>query len=384
MRRILLLLAVFTFCAMASASPLVVAYVFPRGAALQPSDFNPRAIDRINYAFAVIHDGRMAAGSALDAGNFGVLTGLRQQNPTLKVLVSVGGWLGSGGFSEMAASRKNRALFIESVLQFLKVHQLDGLDVDWEYPGMPGSGHAYRADDKQNFTALLKELRERFDAESKHGGRNLLLSIAAGASDDYLQHTELGSLQSYVDTVNVMTYDYYEPGSEPISGNHAPLFTDPADPLGVSADKTLRAFEAAGVPAEKLVMGIPFYGHAWSNVPATQHGLFQSAKPAAQTSIPFTAIPGLLVQGYTRFWDEAAHVPYLYDAATHTFVSYEDQESVREKCRYVLDHKLGGVMFWDYFSDNGQLLNTIDVTLDHPTGAAAKLPERLTAPGGRL
>ena len=148
----------------------------------------------------------------------------------MTVLVSVGGWLWSGRFSDMAVTVQSRAIFISSVVDYVTLHQLDGLDIDWEFPGMPGFEPHFRVEDKQNYTLLLKELRSRFDTLEKDLHRPLYLTVATGAGSDWLAHTEMNKVVKYVDTVNMMAYDYYEPDSDAITGNHAPLFTDPADP----------------------------------------------------------------------------------------------------------------------------------------------------------
>lgn len=351
-----------------AARPYVITgYVFARGGALSAGQIDATRLTRINYAFANIQDGRMVAGSASDAQNFALLRSLRNANPSLTVLVSVGGWLWSTNFSDMALTRKSRAVFEDSVMQFLTRFDLDGLDIDWEYPGMPGAGHPFRPEDKQNFTALLKELRERFDASARRG-RRLYLTVAMGASDEVIANTEMQKVQRYVDTVNLMTYDYYEPGSESITGNHAPLYADPADPKGASSADTVRAFEKAGVPAEKILLGVPFYGHEWGQVKDQNHGLFQVGKPVPGANASLNAIASTMIgHGFTRYWDEASKVPYLYNPQQQIFVSYEDPESLKLKCQYVRSQKLAGVMFWEYFGDsNGKLLQTIDSELGTP------------------
>ena len=329
-------------------------------------------LTRVNYAFANIKDGRMVTGFGADAQNFALLTGLRKQNPAFTVLVSVGGWLWSTNFSDIALTEKSRSRFIESAIGFLRRYDLDGLDIDWEYPGMAGAGHRFRSEDKRNFTLLLKEMRKRFDRESIENHRRLYLTIAAGASDEYLEHTEMRKVQEYVDTVNLMAYDYVEPGDDPLTGHHAPLFTNPADERNYSADASVQAFEKAGVPAEKLLLGLPFYGHVWGQVPDLHHGLMQPGKPVPNADATYSAIAAtMLDHGFVRYWDAAASAPYLYNAEKHIFVSYEDPESIAAKCRYVLQHKLGGVMFWDSAGDPaGVLLGAINQSLR--SGAAAK------------
>jgi chitinase len=352
--------------------PQIIAYVFPRDRVLQPGDIAAGKLTRINYAFANIKDGRIVTGSAVDEANFATLVGLKQQNPSLQVLVSVGGWTWSGNFSDMVLTRQSRRLFIDSVVEFIDRYKLDGLDVDWEYPGMTGNGNRFRPEDKRNFTLILQELRARFNVEQPKLGRPLLLSFAAGSSSEFIAHTELARVQRYVDTVNLMAYDYYEPGSNKITGNHSPLYADPADPKRASSDQSVQEFERAGVPPRKIVLGVPFYGHVWGDVPPTDHGLFQPGVAVPNAFANYgNIVTSMLNQGFTRYWDAAASVPYLYNEQKREFVSYEDTESLALKCAYIRRKGLGGVMFWDYTGDpSGALLNTIN-TAFYGNGADA-------------
>ena len=349
-----------------ASSPVIAAYVFPQNNPIQPGDIAAQKLTRINYAFANLQGGKIVNGFTAEDKNLAALVALKQVNPSLTVLASVGGWLWSGNFSDMALTKESRSLFIASVVEYVNRYQLDGLDIDWEYPGMVGAGNKFRPEDKQNYTLLLKELREQFHHQEKKLHRRLYITIAAGASTSFLDHTEMSKVQQYVDTVNLMAYDYYEPGSSATTGNHAPLFTDPADPEKVSADKSVQEFEQAGVPADKIVLGVPFYGHAWGEVPDVSHGAFNPGK--ATTTHVYARygdiVSTMLNQGYVRYWDAAASVPYLYNPDTKIFVSYEDPESLAKKCSYVLDHKLAGVMFWDYAGDpTGTLLDALDTGL---------------------
>jgi chitinase len=349
----------------ARAKPVVTAYVFTQGKPLVPGQVDGRKLTRVNYAFANIEQGRIVEGSASDAGNLAALNALKHDNPQLTVLVSVGGWLWSGGFSDMALTKESRAVFIDSVETFVTRYDLDGLDIDWEYPGLPGSTQKFRPEDKQNYTLLVKELRVRFDGMTKKTHRHLYITLATGGESNFLAHTEMDEVQKYVDTVNLMAYDYYEPGDQKITGNHAPLFTDPADPKAISADRAVREYEQAGVPAEKLVLGVPFYGHVWGQVPPASNGLFQPGQPVPHAYSNYEAVVNtMLGHGYTRYWDAPASVPYLYNAEKQIFVSYEDPESLALKCKYVNDHHLAGMMFWDYSGDpSGALLSAIDAGL---------------------
>ena len=350
----------------------VIAYVFPQSHVLQPGEIAAGKLTRINYAFANIEDGRIAAVNPADAPNLAMLVALKRENPSLQVVISVGGWLWSGHFSDVALTAESRSRFVDSAMDFLERYHLDGLDIDWEFPGEIGAGNRFRPEDKKNYTLLLSDLHRRFRREERRLGRPLLLSVAVGSSEDFLEHTQMRRVARAVDTVNLMAYDYYEPGDEAITGNHAPLYADPADPAQASADHSVRLFEQAGVPAQKIVLGVPFYGHVWGDVAATNHGLFQKGSPVPHAYARYNNIGTLLSEGFVRYWDASASVPYLYNAAKKEFVSYEDPESLALKCAYVERMHLGGIMFWEYSGDaSGTLLETIDRSF-HLSGTGAE------------
>jgi len=350
---------------------VIVAYVFPQDRPLREGEIAPEKLTRINYAFANIKNGSIINGFSHDDENLAALVALKRQNPSLTVLISVGGWLWSGAFSDMALTRQSRELFIRSVVEYIRNHQLDGLDVDWEYPGLPGAEPHFRPEDKQNYTLLLKELRVRFNQLEKDFHRPLYVTVATGASQEFLAHTEMEKVQKYVDTVNLMAYDYYEPDSDSITGHQAPLYTNSADPKKISGDRSVQEYEKAGVPAAKIVLGVPFYGHVWGQVPATNHGLFQPGKEVPHGFAPYGNGPDEMIKnGFIRYFDPVSSAPYLYHPEKQLFVSYDDPESLKLKCKYVLANKLRGVMFWDYESDSsGALLDAVDEGLNRTPDA---------------
>jgi chitinase len=150
--------------------PVVVAYVFPRERVLEPHEIRAEKLTHVNFAFANVVGGRVVAGTPRDAENLRVLTGLRELHPHLRILVSVGGWTWSKGFSDAALTPRSRRVFVASAVDFVRRHDLDGFDVDWEYPGLPGDDNPHRPEDKGNFTALMAELRAPSTARGRAGG----------------------------------------------------------------------------------------------------------------------------------------------------------------------------------------------------------------------
>jgi chitinase len=351
--------------------PAVIGYLFPQDTVIDPARLAADQLTHVNYAFANIRDGQVVEGFAHDAENFKVLAGVRRQHPHLRVLVSVGGWTWSGGFSDAALTAESRRRFVASAIDFVRRHDLDGFDVDWEYPGLRGNGNVHRPEDKENFTALMAELRTALDADGAARGRRLLLTFAAGASTAFLEHTEMAKVQASVDFVNLMTYDFRVASVEKVAGHHANLFDHPLDERRRSGDRTVREFLAAGVPARKLVLGVPFYGRGWTGVARAAEGspdtgLYQPGTALTGRSLAYGRLAAELVdrEGFARHWDPQAKQPYLWNAASRTVICYDDPESMRVKARYVREHDLGGVMFWEYSNDpSGALLAALDGAL---------------------
>jgi chitinase len=346
----------------------IIAYVFPRDRVLRPDEVAAKKLTRINYAFANVSDGKVVEGFAHDKENFAILNGLKQQNTELKILVSVGGWTWSKNFSDASLTRESRKIFIDSAVDFIAKYDLDGLDIDWEYPGLRGDDNRFRPEDKENYTLLLKELRLRFNREGRRLHRHLYTSIATGSERNFLEHTEMDKVQLYVDSINLMTYDMY--GNDKNTGHHSPLYEHPDDPKHVSSNKSVHNYLEAGVKPNKIVLGVPFYGKGWSNVAATKNGLFQSGTSADNLHLDYKNIESTLLKpgsGYVRYFDYSSDSPYLYNANTQTWVDYEDAESLTHKALYVRDYRLGGMMFWEYTGDaDNILLDAINAGLHLP------------------
>ncbi len=344
---------------------VVLAYVFVENNLIQPEQIAARKLTHINYAFANIENGVIKKGFESDEQNFALLNSLKKENPDLKVLISVGGWTWSGNFSDMALTEESRSKFAKSAVEFVRKYKLDGIDIDWEYPGLPGIGNTHRPEDKKNYTLLLKALRDELDKYEAEDNKHYLTTVAAGAADEFVEATEMGEVARYLDFVNLMTYDFCVAEADPITGHHTCLYTNPDAPKDISTHHAVQNFIRAGVPSDKIVIGAAFYGQAWGEVDSKNNGLFQPGKPASIDS-SYKSIRTELEgnYGFKRYWDDVAKAPYLYSHSRRIFISYDDAVSVKLKCNYVIDQQLRGIMFWEYNGDyQNELLSIMAETL---------------------
>lgn len=300
-----------------------------------------------------------------DSLNLHHLSSLKEKNEDLKILISVGGW-GAEGFSDAALTEESRKKFTESSISFMKRFNLDGVDLDWEYPGQIGGGNVFRPEDKENFTLMLQSLRTALDDESKKENRTgkdkYLLTIATGGDPEYLKHTDLGKAHVFLDYINIMTYDLYH-GNDTVTGHHSPLFQSKKEKQSRNSSHiAVMGHVEAGVPIGKIVLGVPFYGRGWKNVNDEDNGLYQPAK-GPHFALGYDSLKEAYINkhGFKRYWDEEAKAPYLWNDSVKTFISYADEESLKHKIDYIKEKGLRGVMFWEYSHDlkEGALLNQL-------------------------
>jgi len=208
---------------------------------------------------------------------------------------------------------------------------------------------------------MFIELRKDLDALQQQTGKKYALTTAAGAFKGVVDHSEMDQVQKYLDYINLMTYDYSGGG---IASHHTALYESKAYLAHNNAGNAVKIFEAAGVPSNKLVMGIAFYGHSATLVDGAK-GLGDSVKTNLR-GLGYTEIRDsvMKIPGFKAYRDKHAKAPYLFNAQTRQFISYDDEWSVKKKCQYAKRNKLGGVMFWEYDSDlKGYLLDEINRVL---------------------
>lgn len=336
----------------------IIAYLSD-GAQWSESDIEGAKLTCINYAFGVIKDG-LLKGEHLK--KLSLLQQVKTQYPELKVVLSIGGW-GADGFSDAALTKESRTAFIDSTLKFVVSHHFDGVDLDWEYPGDDQAGIKARPQDRQNFTDLLREFRESLSKQGELDGKHYILSIALGAGQQYVEGIEMDKVHPLLNTINVMTYDLRGSFTHR-TGHHANLFAQSGDPDGISGDKAVQLLLQAGVPRDKIVLGAAFYARIWEGVTDDRDGLNAQAEATGCKTCDYTILAEHYIgrNGFTRHWDDNAKVPYLFDG--NSFVSYEDEESVKCKAEYVIENGLGGIMFWEYPLDKTKkLLHSIHSVL---------------------
>jgi chitinase len=332
------------------------------------SKIDAMKLTHINYAFANIIDGEVMFGSeridntARNSDDIKKLVALKEINPDLKVLVSVGGWGWSGNFSDAALTDSSRTRFAASAARFIKENDLDGIDLDWEYPNQVGAGNTFRAEDVHNFTLMLAYVRRHIDSLAAEQGRSepYLLTIATGGDSVYVANTELGELEQYLDFINIMTYDFHH-GASYQTGHHSNLYLSSFDSRdGDATVKSVRLHLSAGVSPDKLNIGVPFYGRRWNGVEPVNNGLYREAVTTG-AGIPYSEVLAALADSsFVRMYDTAAASPWLWNAGDSVFISYDDEVSLAAKMEYVKSQGLGGVMFWEYTEDiDGMLLNAI-------------------------
>ena len=278
---------------------------------------DPSLLTHINYSFAHIKSDFESLDIKTEK-RLGQIADLKKTNAGLKVLLSVGGWE-AGNFSEMAADATHRMNFCKNCKAVVDKYNLDGIDLDWEYPTSSAAGISSSPDDTKNFNLLLSDLRTVL-------GDGKLITMASSANAKYV---DFRTAMQFLDYVNIMTYDMGKPPY-----HNAGLYKSSMTKR--SCDESVQAHYAAGVPYEKIVLGIPFYGHG-------------NGAEFTTDCVDFNEIK---YDGFFKRWDDVAQVPYLVNAFGNMVLSYDDEASVGFKADYVKQKGLRGAMYWNIEADD--------------------------------
>jgi len=345
MKQLLLPFFLFAFglCNAQQKQPYkIIAYYTGNGEAITQWPVNK--LTHIIYSFLKIQNDTLTFVNPKQDSSVQQLVQLKAANPQLKIMVSVGGWGGCSFCSDLFADDQHRKNFAKTTVALLKQYGIDGLDLDWEYPTIEGyPGHKYSADDKNNFTELVKALRQEM-------GKDYLLSFAAGGFVKFLeQSVDWAAIMPLVDFVNLMTYDLVS-GYATTTGHHT-LLNDYL-PGQESAAKCVNWLLDKKIPAGKLIMGAAMYARVWENVPDTNHGLYQPG--TFKRGVSYAGFDSYFsdTSGYTYYWDKKAKAPYRYNATQKLFATFDDARSIKAKSAFIRRKKLGGIMFWQLLDDS--------------------------------
>lgn len=336
--------SVFIPAARADNARMTVVYALD-SANLTFRDSDAANIDQINYAFALIRDGEA------DGSHWAAIDRVRaylRRHPHIRGVMAVGGW-GAEGFSDACATADGRARLADSILRLMDENGFRGVDIDWEYPGTSAGGIKSRAEDVENWYALLSLLRDGLDKRTAESGQKYTLSVAVGAGDSLLKPIDPARLNTLADQVVVMAYDLC--GFDRETGHHAALYPD--DYTRQSGARAVRTLTQGGLSADKILLGIPAYGRMWRQVSGS--AVTQTAGISGTKVLNFPDLLALESQGYTRYYDGAAKAAYWI--SSENFVSGEDEQSIRDKAQWAVQQGLQGAAVWSYGQDaSGKLL----------------------------
>jgi chitinase len=380
-------------------APVVAAYFADYEAPYSAEEIPAAHLTDVIYAFGAIGPGGrctlanphddvverfpgLAPPRGAPEGELGQLALLKQRYPQLATEISIGGGgSGSDRFSAAAATAAGRSALVRSCIDlFLRRWPglFDGIDLDWEFPVSGGPpGVPARPSDRADATALLEQFRAQLDRLTAASHRRYLLTAALpafrAADGSYTPATSwnLPALARTLDWVNLMTYDLVDAAAH-VTGFESALRLPAGDPApqapggGDTIEGAVSYYESHGVPASKIVIGAPFYGISFNHVAARRDGLFQRFGRLG-VAIPYAQIASGL-PGYRRYWSATAAEPWLYDARTHTLISYDDPAAMAAKARYVLAAHLRGAMIWEISMDDpsNSLLDALSAPLVAP------------------
>jgi len=341
----------------------------------------PAGLTHLNYAFFDVDGGVCKPfDSYADSVQFPQLRALKAANPSIKLMVSLGGWSLSDGFSTAAATEESRQKLVESCMFLVRQEGFDGIDIDWEYPGKAGaSGNIFGNSDKDNFTLLLKAFRDGLD--EIEDGVHHPLTIATSAANIGNSYDVPGIVE-HLDFINVMTYDLHG-AWDAVTDHNAPF--ENGSSAGLSFKDSLNMWLAAGTPKDKLVAGFAFYGRSIKDIVSTgNNGLgrsFTCKSPCheagsygaeaiydAMDLINARTNGGVVTvgggsgggSGFGYHWDEAQSVPWLFNPTTKVFISFDDERSICIKAKWAVEQGLRGGMFWETAGDDGTLQKLVD------------------------
>ncbi|MBO9631620.1 MAG: glycoside hydrolase family 18 protein [Chitinophagaceae bacterium] len=342
-----LLFIAFNAGAQSSRTKDLAVIAYYTGNTTEIDEYPVEKLTHIIFSFCYLKDNKLVTGNKEADARIRKLVSLKKKYPGLKILLSLGGWGGCKDCSPVFSSVEGREIFASSVKEMLDSFKADGIDLDWEYPAIEGyPGHPYKPEDRSNFTALIKALRDKL-------GKKKEISFAAGGFTKFLQESiEWDKVMPMLDRVNLMTYDLIN-GYSPVTGHHTALYS--TGKQIESTDHAVRYLDSMGVPLNKMVIGTAFYARVFEGADSVWSGVNRPAK--FKSFVPYKHLEKeySAAHGFITHWDEQAQAPYRYNPEKKLFATYDDLRSIRLKTEYAIGKGLNGIMFWE-------------LTLDRPSG----------------
>ncbi len=376
--KILIFLVLIIFSGNAFSQPCreVVGYFaswkwYKRNKLVNPETIRYSNYTIINYAFfKPLPDGNIISGDffadatlLLGKENYNGCMSRRDETTSLvynahlhgvKVIASIGGYTWSANFPGIAADATKRRRFAKSCSELIIKYNLDGIDIDWEFPGNRKQNGSYA--DLHNFTLLLQEIRSELDACGSTQKKNFLLTAAIGPAQDHMNMIEWEQVAPLLDRIHIMTYNYHG-AWEKVTNHNAPLFATYGSSK-YNIDFTISTLlQTHRVPASKITLGLAFYGRsvetngdpslyaASSGIPDIRTFSEEKGTPSYYSIVSKLAL-------YETHSDPGAMTPYLTGKnGLRSFVSYDDPSSIRLKAAYAAEKHLAGVVIWDISGD---------------------------------
>lgn len=332
------LLAIVALCSQAVSDKVCLAYC-PYYASQLP---DPAIVTHINYGFAEVYvtDG-VYNGFKLQGNEskFAQVVALKNQNPDIKISLSFSHTVTNsdnkqgGGFSAIAANPEARRKFAQDCLAFVEKWGIDGIDIDWEFPGISWSGHASNpAIDTWNYTLLMKQLRETLGNDYLLTFAGYVMNMQRSDNGNGMKYIDITGVLPYVDFINIMTYDMAS----------APQYQSAIDDPNSYYDckRAVQAYAACGVPFDKMVLGIPFY--------------LRHSFDGAVTVVDYKQLLILAARNSNweiGLWDDKAKSAYARYKGEF-YGGYDDERSIAVKGEWI--HSLGmrGMLYWECSEDD--------------------------------
>ncbi|CAK7203686.1 Chitinase 4 [Sporothrix eucalyptigena] len=286
---------------------------------------------------------------------------LKLKNRNLKVLLSIGGYSNSGNFAVPASKHEDRVRFAQTALQHVKNLGFDGIDIDWEYP--------QNATEAANYVALLAEVRKALDVYGQQMQYHFELTVACPAGPDNFQKLDVPAMDRYLDFWNLMSYDFAGTWSS-VAGHQANIYPHQTN-AGItpcSAAVAVHYYQSRGVATNKIVLGLPLYGRAFTNTEGIGQPYVGTGPGSWENGIwDFKALP---LPGAHEQFDPDIIAASCYDPETHTFVTYDNQASTLAKATFIKDRGLGGAMWWESSGDHEGPASLVRIMADALGGPA--------------